>query len=136
MKEVIVTVKDGVAECEMCPPGVRLLIRDYDVDAGDGNGEDESGAEYWENVFGDIPAPDALHQYPPLEWVREHIPKASLAYGLSCPIYGNMVIGVVLSSYTLPIQAKDGAPQWKDRPVEFRILTQLPQENEIPVKLH
>lgn len=50
MADVIIKVEDGVAEVVEVPEGVRVIIRDYDVQEETGH-QDEEGNFYEEGVY-------------------------------------------------------------------------------------
>ena len=51
MEDVIITVNDGVAGALKIPAGVRLVIRDYDIQDDEGLPRDEDGDPYVENSY-------------------------------------------------------------------------------------
>lgn len=55
---VTVVVEGGVVQSVECPPGVTVLVRDYDVAETDPDlvEQDEFGSLYVEDVWGDDPA--------------------------------------------------------------------------------
>ncbi len=57
MKVVRITVEGGVIQYVECPRGVRVVVRDYDVDGQEDNlQEDELGDTYIEGVWEDCHA--------------------------------------------------------------------------------
>ncbi len=54
MKKIVtVTVEGGVIQHIACPPGVQVIVKDYDVDGCDESNllKDESGDEYLESIW-------------------------------------------------------------------------------------
>ena len=51
MQTVRITVEGGVIQDVDCPRGVRVVVRDYDVDGEDNVHQDENGDEYIEGVW-------------------------------------------------------------------------------------
>jgi hypothetical protein len=53
-KIVRITVEGGVVQYVDCPPGVQVIIHDYDVDGEDeGLQKDEDGNPYFESIWND-----------------------------------------------------------------------------------
>ncbi len=51
MKTVRITVEGGVIQFVDCPRGVRVIVKDYDVDGEDNVHQDEQGDAYIEGVW-------------------------------------------------------------------------------------
>ena len=57
-KTVVLIVSDGIVEAKEIPKGVKVVVRDYDIEGYDREGEedhfhkDEGGSEYFEYELG------------------------------------------------------------------------------------
>jgi hypothetical protein len=54
VKQIVnITVEGGVIQHVECPPGVKVVVRDYDVDGSEADlNEDENGDKFIEGVWG------------------------------------------------------------------------------------
>jgi hypothetical protein len=52
MNSVIISIEGGVVQEVDCPPGIQLIVRDYDVDGTEPNlAEDDTGDEFVETIW-------------------------------------------------------------------------------------
>lgn len=57
LREVVVVLERDVVRVVECPPGVRVVVRDYDVNAEDLEATENTGQPFIEYVFEHEPVP-------------------------------------------------------------------------------